>query len=281
MELEQLEQLDAIEREGTMSAAARALHISQPALSRSIGRLEAELGQELFDRRGRRVELNEAGNLAVEWARRILGDERQMRDALDELARKARTLRVGTVAPAPLWRLTSFLVERFPTETLTSETLDAPSVERGVANGSLNFGILPYEPGSPMFRSCELMRESLSVTFPPNHPLASRRTLTAADLTGETFLILTNIGFWRGVVDAAIPDARFIELDDAQVFAQLARSTPYCTFMTDAPFMGGAPAGRAVVPISDDAAHANFHLCVRKGATDVVAGLFDWIDERR
>ena len=54
MELEQLRQLDAIARRGTMSAAARALHLSQPALSRSLARLEAELGQPLFDRLGRR-----------------------------------------------------------------------------------------------------------------------------------------------------------------------------------------------------------------------------------
>lgn len=44
MELERLRQLEAIEREGTMSAAAQVLHLSQPALSRSLGRLERELG---------------------------------------------------------------------------------------------------------------------------------------------------------------------------------------------------------------------------------------------
>ena len=50
MELEQMRQLDAIARRGTISAAAEELHLSQPALSRSIRRLERELGQELFDR---------------------------------------------------------------------------------------------------------------------------------------------------------------------------------------------------------------------------------------
>lgn len=50
MELEQMRQLEAIERLGTVSAAAEELHISQPALSRSIQRLEAELGCTLFDR---------------------------------------------------------------------------------------------------------------------------------------------------------------------------------------------------------------------------------------
>ena len=104
MDLDQLRQLDAIARQGTMSAAARALHLSQPALSRSLARLEVELGQPLFDRPGRRLVLNDAGRVALEHARQILRDERAMRAALDDVARRTRALRVGTVAPAPLWR---------------------------------------------------------------------------------------------------------------------------------------------------------------------------------
>ena len=80
MEFEQMRQLDAIARTGTVSAAARELHLSQPALSRSVRRLEDELGVELFERSGRHVELNEVGRAALEWARQLLRDERLMRD---------------------------------------------------------------------------------------------------------------------------------------------------------------------------------------------------------
>ena len=99
MELEQLRQLDAIAREGTMSAAARVLHISQPALSRSLGRLETELGLQLFDRAGRRLVLNDVGRVALEHARQLLRDEQAMRGALEDLARRTRALRVVTDAP--------------------------------------------------------------------------------------------------------------------------------------------------------------------------------------
>lgn len=120
MELEQLRQLEAIEREGTMSAAAQVLHLSQPALSRSLGRLERELGQSLFDRVGRRLILNDAGRVALEHAGQILRAERMMREALADVARRTRALRVGTVAPVPLWRLTALMTERFPGLVLTS-----------------------------------------------------------------------------------------------------------------------------------------------------------------
>lgn len=280
MELEQLRQLDAIEREGTMSAAARALHISQPALSRSVQRLESELGQELFSHRRGHVELNEAGRVAVGWSRQILHDERLMLDALDDVARRARTLRVGTVAPAPLWRLTSFLVERYPQETLTSRTLSENDIERNILDGDLDVGIMYAEPTSPLLTSHVLMHENLSVSLPPNHPLAARRSVAPADLAGETFLIQTNIGFWRDVVERTIPGATYIEQGDPNVFAQLARTTAHCTFVTDAPYLEGFPSGRVIVPIADASAHATFWLVVRADARGVVRGLFEWAREK-
>lgn len=277
MELEQLRQLDAIEREGTMSAAARALHLSQPALSRSVQRLEDELGTPLFSREGRRAVLNEAGRAAVDWARQILRDERLMRDAIDSAVRRARSLRVGTVAPAPLWRLTGLMVEAFPRETLTSETEDEEEVVRGVLDGTFDLGIVCERPTNPLLSCCELMRESLSVTLPPNHPLASRASVPLAQLDGSTFLILTGIGFWRELVERALPHATFIEQDDRIVFSQLARATPHCTFVTDAPYMENDPVpGRTVVPLEDSEAHVTFYLVARVGAAGLAARLFDW-----
>ena len=123
MDIEQLRQLSTVAELGTVSAAAERLRISQPALSRSIVRLENELGCPLLERTGRRVALNHAGRTALEYARSILHEERLMRIALDDIANRARSLTVGTVAPAPLWRLTALSVERFPDRMLSSRTM--------------------------------------------------------------------------------------------------------------------------------------------------------------
>ena len=281
MELEQMRQIDAIARTGTMSAAADELHISQPALSRSIQRLEAELGCALFDRVGRRVELNEIGRVAVDWARELLRDERLMREKISTVAQRARALRVASVAPAPLWRLTGLMVERFPSETLTSELVDEHAVMRGVAEGEYDLGIATEPSHMPGLVSCELMCESLSVTLPPNHPLAARRQVAFADLAGETFLIFTDIGFWREIVDHEIPGATYIEQRDRMVFMQLSYSTPHCTFISDAPFQSDPVPGRAVVPIVDDSAHAVFYLIARADARGIASGLFSWVEGQR
>lgn len=274
-----MRQLDAIERLGTMSSAAEELHISQPALSRSVQRLEAELGCALFDRAGRRIELNDAGRAAVEGARAILRDEKVLRANVAAAVERARALHVATVAPAPLWRLTALAMERFPQETLTYETVEEREALRQVASGASDFAITCADPHRPGLKACELMRENLFVTLPPNHPLAPRREVSFADLANETFLIMTNIGFWRGLVDRAIPGATYIEQNDRMVFSQLARSTPHCTFITDAPFQRDATPGRAVVPISDPAAHAVFHLVIRTNTKGIAGTLYSWVRE--
>lgn len=279
MEFDQMRQLDAIERLGTMSSAAEELHISQPALSRSIQRLEAELGCTLFDRAGRRIELNDAGRAAVEGARAILRDEKVLRANVAAAVERACALHVATVAPAPLWRLTALAMERFPQETLTYETVDEREALRQVVSGASDFAITCADPHRPGLQACEIMRENLAVTLPPNHPLAARKEVSFADLANETFLIMTNIGFWRGLVDRAIPDATYIEQNDRMVFSQLARSTPHCTFITDAPFQRDATPGRAIVPISDPAAHAVFYLVTRSDAKGTAGALFSWARE--
>ena len=71
-ELYQLEQLLAVSEYGTLSNAAEHLHVSQPALSRSMQRLETELHVSLFNRQKNKIELNENGQMAVDYAQQIV-----------------------------------------------------------------------------------------------------------------------------------------------------------------------------------------------------------------
>ncbi|AYD89118.1 LysR family transcriptional regulator [Actinomyces lilanjuaniae] len=280
MDLDRLRQLDAIAREGTVSDAARVLHLSQPALSRSLRRLEAELGQPLFDRSGRRLEFNEAGRVALEHARHLLRDERAMRVALDDLARRTRALRVGTVAPAPLWRLTALTVERFPGLVLTSQMLAEEEVEAGVQDGALDLGVVLSPVSLPSVRSAWLMEENLAVALPCDHPLADRTEVTTAELDGETFLLLADIGVWREVCDHYLPHSQFIVQEDRSVFEQMARSSPLPHFVTDAPSLAGSVGERVVVPVRDVVAHADFYLVVRDGCREESREVYDWVRDQ-
>lgn len=279
MDFEQLRQLDAIDRKGTMSGASKALLISQPALSRSMQRLEAELGQPLFERVGRRSTLNAAGRLALEHARRILREEQAMRDALADHARQARALRVATVAPAPLWRLTALLVERFPQTVLTSQMLDEQDVERAVLDGTTDLGIALKPCQLPVVRNCRLMTERLYVSLPADHRLAGEKSLEAAQLDGETFLLYKGIGFWMDFCKQGFPHSEFIVQEDRNVFGQMLPTTPLLYFVSDAPSEFVEAPGRRVVPLRDAAAGATFYLLSREDAREEARSAYDWASE--
>lgn len=89
----------AVASEGNLTRAAEKLHVSQSAVSVQLRKLEKSIGQELFDRRGRGLELTSMGKLALDYADTIfsLGDE--MMEALDETAAvQQRRIRVGALA---------------------------------------------------------------------------------------------------------------------------------------------------------------------------------------
>ena len=211
MNLEQLKQLDIIARQGTLSSASKILHTSQSALSRSMQRLEAALGQELFSRSKNSVELNEAGLIVVDHARAMLREERFMRDALDRLTQRESTLLVGAVAPAPVWRLTSLAVERFPGTIISPITLDEGEVIHRFVNRDIDLAITREPLDIPTSRDVRFMDEHLSVLMPANHPLASQASVTFPQIDGERFLVDSSAGFWLDVVRRRMPHTKFIE----------------------------------------------------------------------
>ncbi len=284
MELEQLRQLDAIERAGTISAAAEALHMTQPSLSRSVRRLEADLGVELFERTHNRATLNDAGRLAVEHARVLLADERRMLDAFDELARRKRTVRILSVAPAPVWRVSSLAVSKFPGIILDSDMASERDVERDLINGAVDLAITLRPMQLPNLLCTPILTEDLHLFAPMTNPLSEREHVSFADLNGEAFLIYEQVGFWMDVCREGMPDSQIIVQKDRLVFEQLMNSTDLCCFATQetegsAAMPDGATQRRSV-PIVDASAHATFYLCANTGASQQVRRLFDVFREQ-
>src|SRR6056297_3169704 len=88
----------AVARDGTLTGAARALNISQSAVSTQIKALEAALGHDLFERRGRNLYLSEAGRIALDHAEAIFRAAEDLTATLRETGNVRRALRVGALA---------------------------------------------------------------------------------------------------------------------------------------------------------------------------------------
>lgn len=273
MNTDQVRHFVAVSRLGSVTAAAQDQHISQPALSRSLRHLEDDLGVTLFDRGKNSLSLNATGRELLPRAEDLLRSERLLRQAAQDASRRDRVLRLGTIAPAPLWYLTSLVVGGIPGTLLSTEMMDdEAALEHELFDGVVDLAITSREV--PGMRHEELMRESLFVSAPSDHPLASRESVSFADLAGETFLLYQDIGFWKGVHQRMMPQSHFLVQNSREVWDQLMRTTGMLGFSSDAPTLvrpaiagerDGSPVDRVFVPISDPEAHATFYLCARDG----------------
>lgn len=279
MELEQLRQLDEIARCGTLQSAAERLHLSQSALSRSLKRLEDDLGQPLFDRTRNSMQINASGRIALEHARVILAEERRLRDAFAALAKRERTVRVASVAPAPTWRLSSLVLEQYPTTIVEPDITSERDVESRLLNGTCDLAITAQRPQLPTISARRFMCEDLYANVPEGHVLHDRESISFAELDGLTFLVYGGIGFWHDVHVRMMPFAQFVVQPDRTIFLQQVQTSNLLTFTTNAPENTSRHESRRAVPITDPEAHVTFYLCMRADAPERIRTLFDLVRE--
>ena len=156
IELYQLEQLTAFAQYGTLSKAAEELHISQPTLTRSMQKLESEFNVPLFRRSKNKLEFNENGLLAAEYARRVLDQSQNMLERVRAFDRASRTISIGSCAPMPLITAVQNAARQYPSMTISSECKDCEPLVEGLRTGLYQIIILPYQPDdeSLVFKKC-------------------------------------------------------------------------------------------------------------------------------
>ena len=194
MEMHQFRYTVAVARAGNFSRAAEQCRVAQPSLSQQIQKLEDELGERLFDRLKTGVKLTAAGELFLPRAARILDEaesaHREMRDA-HSLVRGA--LNVGvlpTIAPYFLPPIIAKFSAEFPgIEVVVHEDTTARLLKLA-ARCEVDLAVLSLPIDDTAFETQMLFTEDLLVALPPGHPFATRRTLRAADLETERFILM-------------------------------------------------------------------------------------------
>lgn len=267
-ELSQFYQLVAIADTGTLSKAAEIVHISQPALTRSMQKLEAEWNVTLFDRQKNKITLNPTGELAVRYARRILNDVAAMTNTIQAYERSLRTISIGACAPGPLLELLPELTERFYGMALTSETVSAESLLPGLEKGTYQLIITDTEVTVPDILCRPFCGERLYLTVPPTHPLANRKDgIYLEDLAGETMLLLKEIGIWKNRVISKMPQTKFILQNQDEAFSALIQVSALPAFASDLTLRHSdrwQSQNRLTLPILDPEAHVTFYCSVHK-----------------
>ena len=196
MDIEQLRSFLAVADELHFGRAAERLHVAQPPLSRTIKRLERELGTRLFDRNTRSVRLTSSGQALMDPAKEVLDALRRAETAV----RSADHGEVGTVRIAFAGVSTHRLVARLARVVrsqrpgiqleLSSQNFAQPAMKRLLA-GETDLALGRWDVVPAEISAQVVMPDSLVLAVPDTHPLAGARRLSIGQLVSEGFVSLT------------------------------------------------------------------------------------------
>ncbi len=212
MEIRQIEYVVGVVEHGGFTRAASALHVTQPALSEGVARLEAELGVQLFHRVGRRAVISAAGTAFLEPARQLLRDRAVLATSVAAVAGLATgtldLVALPTLAVSPLAPLVGRMRRAHPGVVVHIEQPDdADVVTTLVRSGRSEIGLAELPVDEPGLVSEPLQTQELVLVLPISSPLAGRRRLAVADLA-EVPLVMTPPGTsMRRVIDDAFDAA--------------------------------------------------------------------------
>jgi DNA-binding transcriptional LysR family regulator len=259
IDLRHLRHLIAVATHPTLQAAADDLHLTQPALTRSIARFEESLGAPLFDRRGRRLALTELGERLVTRGEDLL---RRVRD-LEEEIRLWQGLGTGSVSVgvAPeaelglLPRVLEDFVSAHPGVELTVRSGTTEALLPALLEGELHFLVADAERvlGREDLEVRPLAPDPIAVALRPDHPLADRSTPELAELARFPLAgasTAPRFDRWRaeiGLREQGRPFSPALLCDNYEVLVRVAQTSDVLVFGPGRLLEAYAQAGRLKV----------------------------------
>ena len=275
VELYELRQFAAFASAGTLLEAAEILHLSQPALSRNMKKLEDELGIPLFIRRKNRLELNENGKYVLTLVKELLADADALVGKAQIYDRKNRTISFGVCSPGPSWLISPLLGSLYPNKMLQTETSEEKLLLSGLENGTYQLIALSHKPEGEQYFAKICGKESLMFALPKGHRFIRRKSLSFSEMNGEDMILMNDIGFWNFVRTEKMPDSRFLTQSDRFSFNELVRSSTLPSFTTDLvkKYLETEDL-RVEVPIYDTEASVTYYLICLKSLKKDFHALF-------
>ena len=191
-------------------AAAEALHLSQPALSRRIGKLEDALGVRLFDRTTRSVNLTAVGRDFSRKARELLDElENTLLGIRDVAAKRTGEVTVACVPSAVYYFLPGVMKqyhERYPKIRVRVVDEDANAVLSTVIRGEADFGLNFIGTQEPEIEFEPVLKEPFVAACRRDHPIARKRRTTWAELNEHEYMTVAKSSGNRLLIDLALTD---------------------------------------------------------------------------
>ncbi|OWR29639.1 LysR family transcriptional regulator [Saccharibacillus sp. O23] len=182
-----------VSEKGSFSAAAAAMHMTQPAVTMQVQTLEEYFGTKLLNRSTKKIELTESGRMLLPFARRSI---ELMRETETEMARYTQKLegrlQLGASNTIGEYVLPPLLVpfgRRHPDIAISLKVMNTTQILDEIARHTLNFGLVEAPVVHPDIISESVMHDELRLIVPAGHALAARASVTLEEASAYPFVL--------------------------------------------------------------------------------------------
>ncbi|MGH9526934.1 MAG: LysR family transcriptional regulator [Terriglobales bacterium] len=204
MDLDQLITFMEVAKQGSFSRAGQKVFRSQPAVSAQIRQLEEEYSEKLFDRSGKLIRLTPAGEVLLEYARRMLTLRAESQRAVADQRQTPRgTLAFGANEATCLYVLPDVLARYhslYPKVRISVYRNFSHKILEKIEDGWIDLGIVTLPASQPSLEVMPIFRDRLMLMVSTKHPLAKRSSVRVSE-AAEHPLIFPKTGYTRQVLD--------------------------------------------------------------------------------
>ncbi|WP_296879096.1 LysR family transcriptional regulator [Thomasclavelia sp.] len=180
MELTQLLQFKAVAENNSISIASKQLHISQPALSTMIKKLENELGIRLFNHSKNKIVLNDAGKIVLKYANSIIEQSSALKKELEKYQQEYLKTKIGFCDPGPMWYCLPYFSSIMDKIYYDCYQIEIP--EDDLIFGEIYDIIISSKPIDQLeIENIPLVEETMFLSVDQNHPLAKETKISLQD----------------------------------------------------------------------------------------------------
>lgn len=278
MRIEQLEYVVAVSHLGSLRRTSEQLHLSQPALSEAISKLEKELGVTLLDRRRSGARISRQGRELLQPIGEVLEAIHRLRLAAGDQKAATRLVRLGTVNTATsnlLIPALRTLQEAHPSTMVEVLDMTPADIQVGLTEGSLDLGLVNLLAGDELpigMRTTPLLTGRPVVVLPSDHAYAATPNVTVDQLRAERFVLMSS-GFLMNRFAQRLfgdqPPSRCRSADGAEMGKVMVAEGLGLTLLPDFS-VAGDPLVRAGMittrPVAGDDTTVSLVLLERRGA---------------
>lgn len=182
-----------VAEQGSFSAAAQALHMTQPAVTMQIQSLEDYFGSKLLIRSTKKLELTEAGRTLLPYARDAIGLMRSTEEAMTAFATKLQgRLQLGaslTIGEYVLPRLLGPFGKQYPQISIELKVMNTAQIIDEIVGHQLNFGLVEAPVHHPDMVSEPVMEDELKLIVPSDHPLTKLERVAMEEVVAYPFVL--------------------------------------------------------------------------------------------